>query len=105
MKIMASITFALAVACLVLAYLWIDRSISLAYSKQSFESTNNAMRRVELVLEREWKGLPEAEVLKRLKAAYPQEAEVVVKQEGSVIWLDEVSFNIEDGRLKSIGSR
>jgi Immunity protein 58 len=107
MKVMVVITFILTSVCLVLGYLWIDRSITLAYSKQSAKSASDALRRVELVLAREWKGLPEAEVLKRLQATYPQGvgAEVVVKQEGSVIWLDDVSFHIEDGRLKSIGSR
>lgn len=105
MKAMTLAVVVLTVACLVLAYLWIDRSVSLAYSRQSAESTSSALHGLERVLEHEWRDLPEAEVLKRLQAAFPQEAAAtsIVKKEGAVIWLDNVPFNFENGRLKSIG--
>lgn len=105
-KALAVALLTVTIACLFLIYLCIDRSISLAYSKQSAESAISALRGLEHVLEREWKNLPESEVRKRLEAAYPQGADskAVVKEEGTVIWLDEVPFNLENGRLKSIGS-
>ncbi|KAG8154873.1 Imm58 family immunity protein [Burkholderia catarinensis] len=106
-KAAKSIVLMLIVTCLVLTYLWIDRSISLTYSRQSTDAASSAMRGLERVLAQEWRDLPEAEVLRRLQAAFPSGpgGRPVVKKEGDVIWLDEVPFYIEKGRLKSIGSR
>ncbi|WP_392389099.1 Imm58 family immunity protein [Burkholderia multivorans] len=93
--------------CLILAYFWIDRSISLDYSRQSEDAANNALRGLEHVLEQEWRGLPEAEVLRRLQAAFPSSstARPIVEKDGDVVWLDEIPFYIEKGNLKSIGRR
>ncbi|MFP3503855.1 Imm58 family immunity protein [Burkholderia sp. SIMBA_062] len=106
-KVAASIVLTLTAMCLALTYLWIDRSISLAYSIQSADAASDAMRKLEHVLEREWRDLPEAEVLRRLQATFPVGAtgQVIVKKDGDVIWLDEIPFHIEKGRLKSIGAR
>ncbi|PRH49231.1 hypothetical protein C6V05_07095 [Burkholderia multivorans] len=93
--------------CLILAYFWIDRSISLDYSRQSEDAANNALRGLEHVLEQEWHDLPEAEVLRRLQAAFPSSATArpIVEKDGDVVWLDEIPFYIEKGSLKSIGRR
>ncbi|MCO8592614.1 Imm58 family immunity protein [Burkholderia multivorans] len=93
--------------CLILAYFWVDRSISLDYSRQSEDAANIALRGVEHVLEQEWRGLPEAEVLRRLQAAFPSSptARPIVEKDGDVVWLDEIPFYIEKGSLKSIGRR
>jgi len=64
------------------------------------------MRDLENVLEQEWRDLPEAEVLRRLHITFPAGArrQVIVKKDGDVIWLNEIPFHIEKGRLKSIGN-
>ena len=64
------------------------------------------MRELEHILEREWRDLPEGEVLRRLKTIFPAgvRGQVIVKKDGDVIWLNEIPFHIEKGRLKSIGN-
>lgn len=93
------------VACAVLAYLWIDRSISLSYLDQSYASANRSVNRLESLLEEDWHGLPESQVLQRLQktAARMPAPQPIVKKEDAVIWFDEVRFNIEQGKLVSIG--
>lgn len=105
-KVTTVIVLILVVLCVVLTYLWIDRSISLAYSKQSADAASNAMRDLEHILEREWRDLPETEVLKRLQTIFTAGAreQVIVKKDGDVIWLNEIPFHIKNGRLKSIGN-
>lgn len=104
---MVAVSMILSLMCLFLTCLWLDRSISLAYSREDAESADKAIRGLERVLEREWRGLPEAEVVKRLRATFPKgtAGNIIVKKEGAIIWLDEVPFNIENGKLKSIGVR
>mgnify|MGYP002813822862 CR=1 FL=1 len=87
------------------AYLWIDRSISLGYAIQSTETANNAVRRLEGLLQENWRGLPEAEVLQKLQKAATRMPgpKVVVKREDGVIWFDDVRFNFEQGLLSSVG--
>ncbi|WP_155625070.1 Imm58 family immunity protein [Burkholderia multivorans] len=106
-KAATSIILMLIGLCLILAYFWIDRSISLDYSRQSEDAANNTLRGLEHVLEQEWRGLPEAEVLRRLQAAFPSSstARPIVEKDGDVVWLDEIPFYIEKGSLKSIGRR
>ncbi|MBN6733671.1 Imm58 family immunity protein [Burkholderia multivorans] len=83
-KAATSIILMLIGLCLILAYFWMDRSISLDYSRQSEDAANNALRGLEHVLEQEWRGLPEAEVLRRLQAAFPSSptARPIVEKEG-----------------------
>lgn len=100
----AALLVALA-ACAVLAYLWIDRSISLSHLDQSFSSVNRSKSRLEMLLANEWVGQSENEVLNKLQKAASGMAEPrpIVKREGSTIWFDEIAFNIEAGRLSSVG--
>jgi HAMP domain-containing protein len=91
--------------CAVFAYLWIDRSITLSYIKQSVDAGNASTRRLERLMGAAWAGMPESAVLEKLQAEaarHPNE-NIVVKREDGVIWFDETRFNFEQGRLKSIG--
>ncbi|PRF08786.1 hypothetical protein C6Q01_12970 [Burkholderia multivorans] len=83
-KAATSIILVLIGLCLILAYFLIDRSISLDYSRQSEDAANNALHGLEHVLEQEWRGLPEAEVFRRLQAAFPSSptARPIVEKEG-----------------------
>ena len=105
--VLMALLAAAVLACAVLAYLWIDRSISLSYARQGAETANNAVRQLERLLEEEWRGMPEAQVLLKLQkaAARMPNAKVVIKKEEGVIWFDEVRFSLEKGQLSSIGDR
>ncbi|MCD9230636.1 Imm58 family immunity protein [Ralstonia pseudosolanacearum] len=94
-------------ASILFAYLWIDRSISLSYARQGEDTAIGTVRGLELILEHEWRGLPEPEVFHKLNAVAAQGAgaKIVVKKEGNIIWFDEVRFNFDEGRLKSIGDK
>lgn len=91
--------------CALFAYLWIDRSISLSYSKQSIETANRVAFQFERILQVEWQGLPEAELMQKLKkaAARMPDHSVIIKKEGDVIWFDEIRFTLAQGRLSSVG--
>lgn len=94
------------ICCAVLAYFWIDRSISLSYLRQSYETERSSVEDLQKLIASEWKGLPEGQVQRKLEqaAAKMPERRIVVKKEGSIIWFDQVPFNIEQGRLESVGS-
>ncbi len=103
-------TFAVVVtlaACAALTYMLIDRSISMSYLDQSYVSENRSKIRLETLLSHEWRGAPEAEVLRKLEeaAARTTEPRPIVKKEGATIWFDEVKFNIVQGRLASVGDK
>lgn len=109
---MTRITYALVallitamLGCAVLAYLWIDRSITLSYTSQEVETSYDSMRHFEYLLQDEWRGMPEAQVLQKLQnaAARMPNAEIVIKKEEGAIWFDQVRFNIVHGQLNSVG--
>jgi ABC-type multidrug transport system fused ATPase/permease subunit len=104
MLLTASLVVAV-LGCLLLAYLWIDRSISLSYMQQSYETERNSAETLQKLIASEWKGMPEAQVQKKLEQAAAQmpERAVVVKKEDDSIWFDQVAFNIKQGKLESVG--
>jgi hypothetical protein len=99
-----ALTFSLLGSAL-LAYLWIDRSISLGYLQQSYDTERSSVESLQKLVALEWKGLPEDQIKKKLEKAASQMPGrgVVVKKEGSVIWFDQVAFNIKKGKLDTIG--
>ncbi len=106
MKIVLAV-LALAIGLnLVLAYLWIDRSISLAYSQAGAQSSYQVMRSLERLLEQEWKGLPEAKLLEKLQRAAKQAqggAEILIKKEGDIVSFDDACFKLDHGRVGRVG--
>lgn len=89
--------------CLVFAYLWIDRSISLTYAIQSADAGGAATRSLQRLLESSWSGMPESEVLAMLQTAADRfPSEIIVKEQDGVIWFDDTRFGFEDGKLKSV---
>lgn len=105
-KMMAFTVIVLLVGCVVLAYLWIDRSISLSYARQSADVEIAAMRRMERLLGDAWIDMPEQSVLEKLQAyeeRHPTEMIVITKEE-NVIWFHDTRFNFEYGKLKSVGN-
>ena len=94
-----------ALGCLVLAYLWIDRSISLSYMQQAYETERSSVEILQKLVASEWKDMPESQVQKKLEqvAAQMPRRNVVVKRENESIWFDQVAFNIKQGKLDSVG--
>lgn len=91
------------VGCAVLAYLWIDRSITLSYVSASHQTTADALSRLSLLLETEWIGMSEEDLLQKLQGANRRSGqEILIKKEGNVIWFDNIRFELEAGRLKKI---
>ena len=93
------------IGCISFAYLWIDRSISLAYSDMSYEKTLGLERSLWL-LENEWKGLSEEELLEKLKlvAAMHPEAKVILfrDKDFNVIVFDTIKFAFDAGKLSQV---
>lgn len=91
--------------CVVSTYLWIDRSITLAHVSDSLEFSERSAKNLESLLQREWRGRAQAEVVEQLKRAAEASGHIVVKQDTQgVVWFDDIPFRFEAGRLKSIGS-
>ena len=78
--LVAFLTLAI-LGCAVLAYLWIDRSISLSYAILSLDTSESSTRHLEYLLEDAWWGMPEAQVLHKLRnvAARMPGEQVVIK--------------------------
>jgi HAMP domain-containing protein len=104
MLLTASLVVAV-LGCLFLAYRVIDRSISLSYLEQSYETQTNSVETLQKLIATEWKGMPEAQVQKKLEqiAAQMPERTIVVKKEDDSIWFGQVAFNIKQGKLDSVG--
>jgi Immunity protein 58 len=104
MLLTASLVVAV-LGCLLLAYRLIDRSISLSYLEQYYETQRLSSETLQKLIASEWKGMPEAQVQKKLEQAAAQmpERTVVVKKEDDSIWFDQVAFNIKEGKLESVG--
>jgi hypothetical protein len=94
------------VGCFAGMYLWIDRSITLAYVSQSLESSERSVKNLESLLEREWRGKPKEEIVQKLKRqAAEADGKIVVKQDSEeIIWFDDTPFRFDAGQLKKIGS-
>lgn len=91
--------------CIFFAYLWIDTSISLAYSDTSYQKSLGLKHALSL-LENEWVGISESELLEKLKAEaahQPDEKIVIFKDdESDTIVFDTIYFELESGKLKRI---
>lgn len=93
----------LTVSCVLLAYLWIDRSISLAYLQASHEATAESRAQLAKIIDQEWRDLSEDDVLQRLQsnASKNPELSALVKRESTenLIWFGRTRFEFKDGRL------
>ena len=96
------------IGCIFFAFRWIDMSISYTYLEASFDRHAENADSVNSLLESEWSGIAEQEVLERLKAEVERRKEhesvvIDVDCEQGVIWLNEVRFEFESGKMKKIG--
>lgn len=92
----------LSVLCTVLAYLWIYRSITLAYVNASVDSEVRNRIIITDLIENEWRGKSLNDIYKKLSAEvqrYPEKS-IVLNKTAKTIELDELSFHFENNRLK-----
>ena len=94
------------ICCGILTYLWINRSISLGYLQQAYQTELNSVENIQTIIALEWKGMPEEKVYLKLQQAAKMlpEQQIVLKKEGSTIWFNQIPFNIKQGKLDSVGS-
>ncbi len=93
------------VICVVFAYLWVDQSISNAYSDTSYEKTAS-LKSLKGLLEEEWLGMSEEALMTKLQIRVnnrPEERIVLFKDEESgLVVFDTLQFRFESGKLKNI---
>ena len=93
-------------ACAVLLYVTVDKSITISYCEAGIQSFENINDLTFLLLEKDWLGLTQGEVLVRLNAALARRPEknILVKIESAenFIWFDAVRFEFQDGLLIKI---
>ena len=63
--------------CSAFAYLWIDRSVTLSYVKQSADASDASIHRLETLLGAAWSGMSESAVLEKLQAEAADRKSVV----------------------------
>ncbi|ASL76760.1 hypothetical protein CYD94_24765 (plasmid) [Ralstonia solanacearum] len=91
---------------LVLAYFWIDRSITVTYMKASEESSSQLTQSLERLLEQEWKGLSEVQLVEKLHRAAERDidgAKRTIEKDGDVINFDGVCFKLVSGHVGRVG--
>lgn len=92
--------------CMLFAYLWIDRSITLSYVYASLDSEVRARAIITEVIKRDWCGKPEDEVYHKLLMVIEkyQDETIVLKKsdDGKGIEFDNFHFQFDNGKLKNI---
>ena len=91
--------------CVVLAYLWIDRSITLSYANASVRTSESAVKNLGLLIEGEWRGLAKNQVFAKLKIVaqhHPQKDLIVKEDPDGSIWFEEINFVFENDRLVQV---
>eukprot|EP00456_Euglypha_rotunda_P017780 TRINITY_DN1616_c0_g1_i5.p2 TRINITY_DN1616_c0_g1~~TRINITY_DN1616_c0_g1_i5.p2 ORF type:complete len:112 (-),score=12.70 TRINITY_DN1616_c0_g1_i5:816-1151(-) len=100
-------TVSLGLCCLFLAYRVMDLGISRTYSAASAESDARDLQALRGLLEKEWQGLPESQVVSRLQAfvASRPSGSVVLKrlpEEANSIYFEGFRFEFRDGKLYKV---
>jgi Immunity protein 58 len=100
-------TVSLGLCCLFLVYRVMDLGISRTYSAASAESDTRDLQALKGLLEKEWKGLSEHQVLARLQAfaASKPSGSVVLKrlpEDANSIYFEGFRFEFRDGKLSKV---
>lgn len=105
-RLLWTLIFALVLGSLTMAYLWIDRSLSLSYANASIQATAEAHTQAILLIAHEWKGQTAGEVFAKLQQIKEQtkDADTLLKREAleGVIWFGHLRFKFNNDRLSEI---
>lgn len=101
------VAVALGLCCLFLIYRVMDLGISRTYSTASAESDARDLQALKGLLENEWRGLPESQVVARLQAfvATKPSGSVVLKrlpEDANSIYFEGFRFEFRDGKLYKV---
>ena len=93
--------------CGVLAYLWIDMSISYTYLQSDYEDADRLVDLSTALLQEEWKELSESAIRSKLEsyAATHPERKIVIEDETdeNIFFFDGMLFEFQSGKLLRIG--
>ena len=92
---------------LIFGYLWVDTSLSYNYLLESpTECDSNSVELMRSLLEKEILGMDEDKLMSKLENTFNVSDSNVVLKKGidkQIIWLENLSFQLESGRLKKVG--
>lgn len=94
------------ISCVCFAYLWVDRSITLSYSEKCVNNSTQKTNALEILLEKEWFGKSKKSVLEKVKTGLKtteQENEIIQKDDGNIIWVDNMKISFSNDKLIKIG--
>ncbi len=93
--------------CGILAYLWIDMSISFTYLQSDYESSSRLYELSTSLLQEEWNELSESAIRSKLEsyAADNPEQSIVIEQvtDENILLFDGMPIEFESGKLHRIG--
>jgi Immunity protein 58 len=100
-------TLLFGLACLLLVYRIVDLGVSRSYSAASAESDSRNLQALKGLVEHEWRGLSEEQVLSRLKAfvaSRPPDSIVLKRlpEDASSIYFEGFRFEFHDGKLVKV---
>ena len=97
----------LLLGCAVLAYLWIDMSISYTYLQSDYEGSRRLYELSTALLQEEWRDLSESTIRSKLEsyAVESPEQSIVIEQvtDENILLFDGMPIEIESGKLRRIG--
>lgn len=92
---------------LIFGYLWVDTSLSYNYLLESpTECDSNSVELMRSLLEKDLLGIDEDKLMSKLETSLNvTDSNIVLKKDmdKQIIWLENLSFQFENGRLKKVG--
>lgn len=87
-----------------LSYSNVDKSITLSYSNQGYESARVDIDNLVVLIEREWVGMDVEVVQDKMKNATINKKGIIpqTKMEDDLIWYGDVRFIFSSGKLEKI---
>jgi hypothetical protein len=100
-------TLLLGLCCLLLVYRVVDLGVSRTYSAASAESNTRNMQALKGLIEHEWRGLSEEQVLSRLRAfttSQPPDSIVLKRlpEDANSIYFEGFRFEFQNGKLVKV---
>lgn len=92
--------------CILFAWLWIDRTITLAYVNASLDSEVRARNIITNLMESEWYGKDENYIYQKLRIEVKKRPEDIIilkkSDDGKGIDFDSFHFQFDNGKFKNI---
>ena len=96
----------LAICCVALVYRVIDQGMTKTYLDASQETSANHIKLLTNLVEHEWLGMSEEQVMSRLKSYVASQTSdtIVLKREteSNIVFLEGIRFQFSDGKLTKV---